>query len=81
MKLIFTGHVHFMPVLCIRSETGRIQYKWALQIWARICKRLKIPGIDSNESIPPAYVAWWAGKITPFVVPARQATYAGGIDS
>jgi hypothetical protein len=23
----------------------------------RICKRLKSPGIDSEESIPPAYVA------------------------
>jgi hypothetical protein len=26
-------------------------------IWARICKRLRSPGIDSKESIPPAYVA------------------------
>ncbi len=25
---------------------------------AGICKRLKSPGIDSKESIPPAYVAW-----------------------
>ncbi len=25
---------------------------------SRICKRLRSPGIDSNESIPPAYVAW-----------------------
>ncbi len=28
---------------------------------ARICKRLWSPGIDSEESIPPAYVAWRAG--------------------
>jgi hypothetical protein len=28
---------------------------------ARICKRLWSPGIDSEESIPPVYVAWRAG--------------------
>jgi hypothetical protein len=27
---------------------------------ARICKRLWSPGIDSEESISPAYVAWQA---------------------
>ncbi len=27
----------------------------------RICKRLWSRGIDSEESIPPAYVAWRAG--------------------
>ena len=40
----------------------------------RICKRLRSPA--------SAYVAWWrAGTITLFVALARQATYAGGIDS
>ncbi len=34
---------------------------------ARICKRLISQGINSEESIPPAYVAWRV------VVPARQA--------
>jgi hypothetical protein len=28
---------------------------------ARICKRLRSPGIDSQKSIPLAYVAWRAG--------------------
>ncbi len=28
---------------------------------ARICKRLRRPGIDSEDSIPPAYVGWRAG--------------------
>jgi hypothetical protein len=28
----------------------------------------------AQESIPPAYVAWRAGTITLFDVPARQAT-------
>ncbi len=41
--------------------------------WARICKRLCSPGINSEESIPPAYVAWRAGTKNWVVVPARQA--------
>jgi hypothetical protein len=40
---------------------------------ARICKCLRIPGIDSQESILPAYVAWRAGTSNRVVVPARQA--------
>ncbi len=39
---------------------------------ARICKRLWSPGIDSEESIPPAYVVWRAGKTNRVVVPARE---------
>jgi hypothetical protein len=39
------------------------------------------PGIDSKESIWLAYIAGWDGPITQFVVPALQATLAGGIDS
>jgi hypothetical protein len=27
---------------------------------ARMCKRLRSPGIVSQEPITPAYVAWWA---------------------
>ncbi len=40
---------------------------------ARICKRLRSPGIDSKESIPPAYVAWRADTSNRVVVPACQA--------
>jgi hypothetical protein len=40
---------------------------------ARICKRLWSPGIESEKSIPPAYVAWRAGTRIRVVVPARQA--------
>ncbi len=40
---------------------------------ARICKRLRGPGIDSKESIPPAYVARRADTSNRVVVPARQA--------
>jgi hypothetical protein len=41
---------------------------------ARICKP-RSPGIDSKDSIPPAYVAWrWrAGTSDKAAVPARQA--------
>jgi hypothetical protein len=38
-------------------------------IRARIFKRLWSPGIDTKASIPPAYVAWRAGTITP--IPTR----------
>jgi hypothetical protein len=37
------------------------------------CKRLRSPGIDSGESIQPAYVAWRASTTNRVVVPARQA--------
>ncbi len=37
---------------------------------ARIFKRLWSQGIDSQSSIPPAYVAWRAGTITLFLLGA-----------
>jgi hypothetical protein len=40
---------------------------------ARNGKRLRRPGIDSEDSIPTAYVAWRAGTTNRVVVPARQA--------
>jgi hypothetical protein len=40
---------------------------------AGICKRLRRPGIDSEDSIPPAYVAWRASTTNRVVVPARRA--------
>jgi hypothetical protein len=36
---------------------------------ARICKRLRSPGIDSEESIPPTYSVWPGG-------PVRQIGFA-----
>jgi hypothetical protein len=44
---------------------------------ARICKRLRRPGIDSEDSIPPACVAWRAGTTHRVVVQARQAVIPG----
>ncbi len=35
---------------------------------ARIVKLFSILGIDSKESIPPAYVAWQAGTTTLFLL-------------
>jgi hypothetical protein len=40
---------------------------------ARTCKSLWSPGIDSEESISPAYVACRVGTTNRVVVPARQA--------
>ncbi len=40
---------------------------------ARICKRLRSPGIDSEGAIPPAYVARLAGTANRVVLPACQA--------
>jgi hypothetical protein len=39
---------------------------------ARTCKRIRRPGINSGDSIPPAYVAWRAGTTNRVGVPARQ---------
>jgi hypothetical protein len=44
-----------------------------LQYVLSIHKRLRSPGIDSKESILPAYVAWLADTSDRVVVPARQA--------
>jgi hypothetical protein len=38
-------------------------------------------GRGLSESVPPAYVGWRARTTNRAVVPARQATYTGRIDS
>ncbi len=50
--------------------------------WKFVKFKFKEPRIDSKESIPPAYVALWAGTTTLFDVPAHQATkgWHGRID-
>jgi hypothetical protein len=40
---------------------------------AHICKHLESPGIDSEESILPAYVSWLASTTNKVIVPTRQA--------
>ncbi len=41
--------------------------------WARICKRLWSPGIDFEESVPPAYAAWRAGTTNRVAVPGWES--------
>jgi hypothetical protein len=45
---------------------------------ARICKRSRGQGIDSDSLCT---IVWRTCMITLFVLPAGQATWAGGIDS
>jgi hypothetical protein len=47
--------------------------KFTKLIRARICKRLRGPGIDSEKSIQPNCLVWWAGTTNRVVVPARHA--------
>jgi hypothetical protein len=37
------------------------------------CKRLRSPGIDSEESISPAYLSWRAGTTNGVVLLSRHA--------
>ncbi len=46
---------------CVWSE-----WRGGGEYWARIFKRVWDQGINSQEWIPPAYVAWRAGTITLF---------------
>jgi hypothetical protein len=39
---------------------------------ARIFKSLRSPEIDSEETIPPAYVAWWASTTNRVVLLVRR---------
>jgi hypothetical protein len=49
------------------EENGTRRYNSSSDIneqaaWARICKRLRSPGIDPEESIPPALWSLVAGR-------------------
>jgi hypothetical protein len=59
-----TGKRYFLPAAAAFFVSG-----------ARIRKRLMSSGIDSEESFPAAYVAWWASttKRAVVLVRARQA--------
>jgi hypothetical protein len=52
-----------------------LSYKTLSIVRARICKGLRCPGIDSKESIAPAFVAWLGpvpvGKVGLSQRPAR----------
>jgi hypothetical protein len=53
-----------------RRKLLTVSTMWLFQ---SICKRLRSPGIDSEESILPAYITWRAGTSNRVVVQARQA--------
>ncbi len=55
------------PIIIVGDSRGFTQVRVC------ICKRLRSPGIDSEESIPPAYEAWRAGTTNRVIVPAGQA--------
>ena len=56
-----------------RQGMGTVFCRAVLLGQARVCKQLKSPGIDSEEWIPPAYVARRPGTTNRVVVLARQA--------
>ncbi len=57
----------------VESAESRRVWHGILEHRARICKRLWSPGIDSEEVISPAYVAWRAGTTNRVIVPSREA--------
>ena len=77
-----SGHgsdaTHYSILQCdatVQASPGNGQEIWRYteQSRARICKRLRSQGKDSEESIPPAYVACQGGTTNRIVVTARQA--------
>jgi hypothetical protein len=53
------GNYGNSPVfLMFRQGMGTVFCRAVLLGQARVCKQLRSPGIDSEEWIPPAYVAW-----------------------
>ncbi len=65
----------FLLSFKVVGETKRIldTFRVSTGNRARICKRLRSPGIDFKESIPPAYETWRASTSNEVVVPAPQA--------
>jgi hypothetical protein len=57
--------------VCVRVEVGfkpSFVREFIKKTRARIFKLLRSPRMDSKESVPPAYVAWWAGTSTLFLL-------------
>ncbi len=79
-KLFFVPTWIYFGYTSITVSIYTVPWGWLISVgvcrrppWARICKRLRRPGIDSEDSIPPAYVVWRAGTTNSVIVPARQA--------
>ncbi len=60
VNLLRSPGIHSLPCAPVRQPY--LLYR------DRIFKLLRSPGIDSKVSIPPAYVAWWAGTTTLFLL-------------
>jgi hypothetical protein len=74
-NIVRTANLFTLPLWLIDRLMGEDSDRKLIPkpYWARICKRLWSPGIDSEEAIPPAYVAWRASTKNRVIVPARQA--------
>jgi hypothetical protein len=66
--LNYKGFRTFLQTTC-----NTIREKLTIQTRACICNHLWSPRIDSEKSIPPAYVVWQAGTKNGVVVLTRQA--------
>jgi hypothetical protein len=75
-KLFKTSILANMNILTVSQTQKRSDFRSNSSVRrgnrARICKRLWSPGIDSEESISPAYVACRAGTTVRVVVQASQ---------
>jgi hypothetical protein len=66
------GTGRYVAVFHQLSGVSRLKSEIKWWLLTRICKRLRGPGIDSKESIPPTNVAWRAVSSNRFVVSAPQ---------
>ncbi len=61
---------HYICYDCRLNADPQMEHMHVLKVLFRygIFKLLRSPGIDSKESIPPAYVAWRVGTTTLFLL-------------
>ncbi len=64
------GQKHKQKTVVLWSAKVPTVGEWIFceQLRARICKRLRSPGIHFKKSIPPACVVWRAGRTTLFLL-------------
>jgi hypothetical protein len=73
VRTFFSPVLLLLLLLAARGLMKCAEEKTQSRSCDRIYKRLRSPGIDSKEPIPPAYVVWRAGASDRVVVPARKA--------
>ncbi len=62
----------FVKLVFLYSYLAGYKCRMLTPVFWLLCSRLWSPEINSEESIPPAYVAWPASTTNRDVVPARQ---------